>query len=201
MNSLKGYVLVASPQLQDPNFVRTVVLMLHHRRRGPSASCSNRPAENTVKQLWEKVGEGTCENEQLVHVGGPVSGPLMALHTDASAAEMEVFARALLCRPAREPGKAPPGHTNGPVRIFVGHAGWGEGQLERELQQGAWLTSPAGCRIRLSHSPTPISGRRSPSTSATRSSTTSLTDQARLPEIRRSTEGSLQVLCDAIQAG
>jgi putative transcriptional regulator len=142
MNSLKGYVLVASPQLQDPNFVRTVILMLHHSEEGAFGVVLNRPAENTVKQLWEKVGEGSCDNEQLVNVGGPVSGPLMALHTDASAAEMEVFP-GLYFAAQRENLEKIVRENQHPLRIFVGHAGWGEGQLERELQQGAWLTSPA----------------------------------------------------------
>jgi putative transcriptional regulator len=142
MNSLKGYVLVASPQLLDPNFVRTVVLMLHHSEEGAFGVVLNRPAENTVKQLWEKVGEGTCENEQLVNVGGPVSGPLMALHTDASAAEMEVVP-GLYFAAQRENLERLIQDDKQPVRVFVGHAGWGEGQLERELKQGAWLTSPA----------------------------------------------------------
>ncbi len=142
MNSLKGYVLVASPQLQDPNFVRTVVLMLHHSEEGAFGVVLNRPTENSIRSLWEKIGEGDCENDERVNMGGPVSGPLMALHTDASAAEMEVIP-GLFFAAERENIKKLLQANHEQVRLFVGHAGWGEGQLERELKQGAWLTIPA----------------------------------------------------------
>lgn len=142
MESLKGHFLVASPQLLDPNFVRTVVLMLHHSEEGAFGVVLNRPAESTIQELWEKVGEGECESQQLVNVGGPVSGPLMALHTNASASEMEVLP-GLYFAAQRENLEKILRENLRPVRIFVGHAGWAEGQLEQELEQGAWLTSPA----------------------------------------------------------
>jgi putative transcriptional regulator len=142
MKSLKGLILVASPHLLDPNFVRTVVLMLHHSEEGAFGVVLNRPAENTIKQLWEKIGEGPCESDQLIHVGGPVSGPLIALHTDELASEMEVLP-GLFFAAQRENLEKVLQQKKSPVRLFVGHAGWGGGQLEQELKEGAWLTSPA----------------------------------------------------------
>ncbi|NUQ63930.1 MAG: YqgE/AlgH family protein [Pirellulales bacterium] len=142
MNSLKGHVLVASPYLLDPNFVRTVVLLLHHSDEGAFGVVLNRPAEDTIKDLWQKVTNGTCDNEQLVHVGGPVSGPLMALHTVKAAAEMEVLP-GLYFAAQRENLEKILRQKKHPVRVFVGHAGWGGGQLEKELKEGAWLTGPA----------------------------------------------------------
>lgn len=142
MASLKGHVLVASPYLVDPNFVRTVVLMLHHSDEGAFGVVLNRPAENSVKDLWEKIGEEGCDNEQVVHFGGPVSGPLMALHTLKGASETEVFP-GLYFAAQRENLEKILRQDKHPVRIFVGHAGWGGGQLEQELEEGAWLTNPA----------------------------------------------------------
>ncbi len=142
MKSLKGQVLVASPHLLDPNFVRTVVLMLHHSDEGAFGVVLNRPAENSIKQLWEEVGEGACESDQLINVGGPVSGPLMALHTDRSAAEMEVLPGVYFAA-ERENLEKVLQQSQCTVRLFVGHAGWGGGQLEKELEEGAWLTGPA----------------------------------------------------------
>lgn len=142
MGFLNGHFLVASPQLVDPNFVRTVVLLIHHSEEGAFGVVLNRPAENTVKEIWEKVAEGPCASGQRIHVGGPVSGPLLALHTHQALAEMEIvpgvfFAaqREHLERLLREPDES--------YRVFLGHAGWAGGQLEKELQQGAWLTTPA----------------------------------------------------------
>jgi putative transcriptional regulator len=142
MKSLKGHFLVASAHLLDPNFVRTVVLLMHHNDDGAFGVVLNRPTESTIRELWEKVGQSPCESDQHVHLGGPVSGPLVAVHTDASLGEMEII-----------PGiyfAAQRDHLEGLLqqheqafRFFVGHSGWGGGQLEGELQQGAWLTTPA----------------------------------------------------------
>ena len=142
MKSLKGQVLVASPYLLDPNFVRTVVLMLHHNEEGAFGVVLNRPAENTIRQLWKEVAEGPCESDQWINVGGPVSGPLMALHTDVSASEMEILP-GLYFAAQRENLEKILRQRQDMVRVFVGHAGWGGGQLEQELKEGAWLTGPA----------------------------------------------------------
>jgi len=140
--SLKGHFLVASPHLMDPNFVRTVVLLMHHSEDGAFGVVLNRPTESTIGELWEKVGQSPCDSDQRVHMGGPVSGPLMAVHTDASLAEMEIVPGVYFA--------AQRDHLEGLLqqdehafRFFVGHSGWGGGQLESELEQGAWLTTPA----------------------------------------------------------
>lgn len=142
MESLKGHFLVASPHLLDPNFVRTVVLMIHHTEDGALGVVLNRPAENTVRELWEKVGAGQCESEECIHVGGPVPGPLMAVHGDSSAAELEILP-GLYFAAQRENLEKIVAQNEYPFRLFVGHAGWAGGQLESELEQGAWLTTPA----------------------------------------------------------
>jgi putative transcriptional regulator len=142
MEFLKGYFLVASPHLTDPNFVRTVVLLIHHNEEAAFGVVLNRPTESTIKELWEKVGESSCELEDRVHLGGPVSGPLMAVHTDASLSEMEIVPGVYFAaqRDHLEGLLQQEGHE---FRFFVGHSGWGGGQLENELEQGAWLTTPA----------------------------------------------------------
>ncbi len=142
MDSLKGHFLVASPHLADPNFVRTVVLLIHHNEEGAFGVVLNRPAQSTVQELWEKVGAGPCDSDQRVHVGGPVPGPLMAVHGDASAAEMEIVPGVYFAA-QRENLEKLVGQQAHPYRLFVNHSGWGGGQLENELKQGAWLTLPA----------------------------------------------------------
>jgi putative transcriptional regulator len=142
MNSLKGHFLVASPHLVDPNFVRTVVLLIHHSEEGAFGVVLNRPAESTVRDLWEKVGAGQCDSDQHVHVGGPVPGPLMAVHADRSAAEMEIVPGVYFAAQRENLEKLVHQHEH-PYRLFVNHSGWGGGQLENELKQGAWFTLPA----------------------------------------------------------
>jgi putative transcriptional regulator len=142
MESLQGHLLVASPHLADPNFVRTVVLLIHHSKEGAFGVVLNRPADSTIGQLWEQVTHEPCESERRVNVGGPVAGPLMAIHTEQQLAELEILP-GLYFAAQREHLEALVGQNRGPFRLFIGHSGWGGGQLENELEQGAWFTTPA----------------------------------------------------------
>jgi putative transcriptional regulator len=142
MESLQGQLLVASPHLQDPNFLRTVILLVQHSDQGAFGLVLNRPINKSVKELWAEVHEPSCQCTKHLNMGGPVTGPLMALHTQKGLSEVEVL-----------PGlffSAEKGHLEQLVqrdpkqfKLFVGHSGWGSDQLENELKQGAWLTAPA----------------------------------------------------------
>src|SRR5688572_22739803 len=90
VNSLQGQVLVASPDLLDPNFLRAVVLIVQHNEQGALGLILNRRTHAKLKQVWEQVSPQPCESEEYVHAGGPVEGPLMALHTNAELGESEV---------------------------------------------------------------------------------------------------------------
>lgn len=142
MESLRGHLLIASPRLPDANFYRSVVLIIHHDEQGAFGVVLNRPTNNTVAEIWEMVSDQPCKCAQPINVGGPVAGPLMALHTNQACSENEIipgvhFAthRDHLNRIVRDPG--------GPFRIFSGYAGWAAGQLEAELKVGGWMTLPA----------------------------------------------------------
>src|SRR3954447_17807531 len=71
MESLRGQLLVAGPQLLDPNFVRTVVLIGEHNEDGALGVVLNRPSDTTVGEAVPDLSELTG-SEQPVHVGGPV---------------------------------------------------------------------------------------------------------------------------------
>jgi putative transcriptional regulator len=142
VDSLAGHLLVASPYLEDPNFAHTVVLLIHHNAQGAFGVVLNRPAENTIKDLWEQVAESSCTSEGYVRVGGPVSGPLIALHTDSDLSEIEILP-GLYFAAQRERLEKLVNQNAHPFRLFVGHSGWGGGQLERELKEGSWLTIQA----------------------------------------------------------
>ena len=142
MQSLEGQLLIAAPQIDDPRFERAVVLMMHHDEEGAYGVVLNRPIEETVAGLWQKLGDDTCAVDRHLNLGGPVSGPIIAIHGKPSAAEFEVppgifiaEQKKHLVQLVRDP--------NVPLRIFVGHASWSAGQLEREVNHGVWLTLPA----------------------------------------------------------
>lgn len=143
MSSLQGQLLIAAPQLLDPNFLRTVVLLVQHNSDGALGLVLNRPTNATIKQAWEQVRDSGCEREDQLRWGGPCQGPLTALHTSAQLADIEVLSTQLFF--CGEPDKLTElvEDTSNDAKFFVGYAGWGPGQLEAEMKQGGWLTAPA----------------------------------------------------------
>lgn len=141
----KGRVLVAAPTLLDPNFHRTVVLLLDYDDGGALGVVLNRPTGTSVDAPvpeWEPL----AVEPGVVFVGGPVAqGAAIAIGRVAISAHAE--------RPAPN-GFVPLFGALGTVdltldpdevgaldavRIFSGYAGWGAGQLEVEIDEGSWL--------------------------------------------------------------
>src|SRR5437660_1340859 len=91
MKSLQGQLLLASSRLPDPNFARTVILMVRHGEEGALGLVLNRPLETTVHEACSEVLETPCAAEGFLYQGGPCEGPLMALHTNADASDMDVI--------------------------------------------------------------------------------------------------------------
>lgn len=140
MESLQGYVLAAAPQLRDANFARTVVLVLQHGEQGALGVVLNRPLSETVQELWSKISEKPCPVSMPVHFGGPVPGPLMAIHASRQAGETKAqTAAGVFIAADREHIEKLLARSDASLRVFVGHAGWAPGQLEHELARGDWL--------------------------------------------------------------
>ena len=151
MASLKGQLLIASPRLMDPNFVRTVVLMVQHGDEGALGLVLNRPLTATVRDVCEKVLETSCEIEANLHQGGPCEGPLMVLHDDAKLSQISVIP-GVNWSTEKEALEQLVVQNNGSMKFFVGYAGWGAGQLEGELETGSWLTVAANEQMVFSES-------------------------------------------------
>jgi putative transcriptional regulator len=141
METLEGQLLLASPQLLDPNFVRRVLLLVQHSDEGALGLVLNHPTGKTVQELWKQVGEAPCESQRPIHLGGPVPGPIMAIHTVGSLAEMEIIEGVFFA--AKKQNLDALVRQEAGFKIFFGHAGWGPGQLEDEIEQGAWKAVPA----------------------------------------------------------
>lgn len=141
VDSLKGHLLIAAPQLGDPNFVRTVILMIDHDENGAFGIVLNRPSDRTVKEVWDELDD-SCECLESINIGGPVVGPLLALHTQEYLAEAEVLP-GLYLTAERENLDELVRQDYSTFRLFSGYSGWGEGQLEGELEQGGWITLKA----------------------------------------------------------
>ncbi len=142
MESLKGKLLLASPTMADPNFARTVVLMVEHNEEGALGLVLNRPLEATIKEAWEDATGRPCTQEGVLHEGGPCPGPLMVVHTYEEASQVEV-GKGIHFATEEDKVSWLMEHNGDRILFFVGYAGWGPGQLDAEMAAGAWLTSEA----------------------------------------------------------
>lgn len=131
---MRGQLLIATPSLFD-FFRRSVVLVLEHTAEGAMGLVLNRSSETRVSEAVPELA-GLAPEDDLVRVGGPVAPrSVVGLgdFEDPEEAGMQVIGSL---------GTLDPEATNASlrrVRIYAGHAGWGPGQLDGELEQGAWI--------------------------------------------------------------
>jgi putative transcriptional regulator len=149
METLRApYLLLATPILLDPNFVQSVVLIGHHDTEGAMGWIVNRLHEMPVRELLAPGQQRGVHPETPLHLGGPVpADSLLAVFHEAvdgvESAEISPglhvsrSANVLPMLFARAPG---PGIV--PARLVFGYSGWSAGQLEREMEEGAWLALP-----------------------------------------------------------
>ena len=142
MTSLQGHLLIAGTSLVDPNFAKTVILMVQHDDTQALGVVLNRPVNRSIKTAWEKVSDVPCNCDAEVHFGGPCEGPLMVVHTHEDMAQLEVLPGVFFSTEEKDVEWLVE-HNSEPIRFFVGYAGWSAGQLEGELASGSWLTMPA----------------------------------------------------------
>jgi len=144
--SLGGRLLVATPLLGDPNFRRTVILVVEDEpEEGTLGVVLNRPTEVQVGQVLESWTE-LVTGPTVVFKGGPVS-PNSALALALAQGEDEPLGwrsldgSSLMSRIGLVDLEAPPELLAGGItslRVFAGYAGWGPGQLRAEIDEGAW---------------------------------------------------------------
>ncbi|MEB8337966.1 YqgE/AlgH family protein [Streptomyces endophyticus] len=143
VSSLTGRLLVATPALADPNFDRAVVLLLDHDEEGSLGVVLNRPTPVDVGDILEGWGDLAGE-PGVVFQGGPVSLDSalgVAVIPGDDEREAPLGWRRVHGAIGLVDLEAPPellAAALGSLRIFAGYAGWGPGQLEDELTEGAW---------------------------------------------------------------
>ena len=139
-------LIIAVPQLQDPNFRQTVVLLLEHSEHGAVGMILNRESEIRLEDLCRDHDipfEG--DPEKRVRVGGPVQPERgLVLYGEPSqdqegnqvldglsvSASTNTLGNLCNCKDSH-------------FQCYAGYAGWGAGQLERELEEGVWITGSA----------------------------------------------------------
>lgn len=137
MDSLAGSLLVATPILFDPNFYRTVILLIQHDEDGCVGVVLNRPTDELVASHIPEWAHLVPE-PGTVNYGGPVD-PAVAIGLSLTPEGMPTGVAGLSLV---DLGNPPAEHSR-PLKVFSGYSGWGSGQLEDELATGSWYVVQA----------------------------------------------------------
>jgi len=152
--SLAGRLLVASPTLVDPNFRRTVVLLLEHGEGGALGLVVNRPLAAPAEEFLPQWAP-FLDPPRQVFFGGPVQREMaLGLAWRPAVAPDERWHPVLgglgMIDVGEEPDRVPGVDR---LRIFSGYSGWAPGQLELELTTGSWFVLDAWAADAFSATP------------------------------------------------
>lgn len=138
----RGVFLYASPALRDPNFAETVVLLVHHEAGGAMGLVINRVTDTRAAEALPAI---KALRDLLVYQGGPVSPEAMIALVRASRPPRESVRvlEDVYMTGRREDleSAARSGAALERVRLYLGYAGWGAGQLENEVKLGGWVVT------------------------------------------------------------
>jgi putative transcriptional regulator len=143
VESLRGQLLVAGPDLLDPNFRRTVVIVGEHGEEGAMGVILNRASPVSVADAVPPLAE-LVDDDELVHVGGPVQPQAIVVLGEFR--DPDQAAALVLERIGFLPAEIESADDVGSLhraRVFAGYAGWGPGQLEEEIAGESWILAPA----------------------------------------------------------
>ena len=148
MPSLAPSLLLSMPQMMDPNFLRTVVLLCQHDEQGAFGVVINRPATTSGRVTVNLDPPVSTERELEIWIGGPVEPQRSWILVGGDEGEepldgviqivggMYLSTSPVLLRRVLEPTPPPR------MRLIVGYAGWAAGQLDVELAESSWLMAP-----------------------------------------------------------
>ena len=146
--TLKGQFLLSMPNLLDPNFHQTVTCICEHSENGAMGFIVNRVHHSlTTKDIFEELSieHGSGLDSNPIYLGGPVHlGEIFVLHGPPFKWEASLMITPSLAMSNTRDILEAIAIGNGPREfiIILGCAGWGPGQLESEIKENAWLTSP-----------------------------------------------------------
>ena len=147
-------LLMAMPQVLDPFFHRSVVLLLHHEDEGSFGFIVNRPTGIKIREILQGMDVGWEGPEtEVAYFGGPVQPQLgtvlfapVLLETGPEDTATQIAPGVALTQHIGDLSRlaeAPPDD----FRLLLGYAGWGEGQLMEEILRNDWLTAPVSSEL------------------------------------------------------
>ena len=155
----QGAFLFSVPALRDPNFSETVILLVSHGPGGAMGVIINRPTKISIGQVLHDV-EGLEELPMAVYFGGPVSRNQLSILWRSEGPPQEAVTvfddiqftgnRDALLKVLQH------ADPDTQVRVYAGYAGWGSGQLEREVFRGDWVVANADRYMIFSDDPSEV---------------------------------------------
>jgi putative transcriptional regulator len=152
-NYLTDQFLIAMPTLADPNFSHTVTYLCQHNEEGALGIMVNREHPMRVGELFEQLSlqpKDPAMVEQVVYFGGPVQPERgFVLHVPCGSWDSTLPVNSQISLTTSRDILEAIASGKGPEKwmIALGYAGWGEGQLEYEIQQNSWLNGQASEKI------------------------------------------------------
>lgn len=135
---MKGKVLISEPFLQDPNFARSVVLIVEHGNEGTIGFVLNQPTDISINEVIEQLsldnnllqgGPVELDSFHYIHTYAHINGAVRINDDIYWSGDFEQVASGL------QEGTIDANH----FKFFVGYSGWAQGQLQAELNEKAWI--------------------------------------------------------------
>ena len=147
MKSFSNHFLISMPHMNDPIFSKSLIYMCQHDKNGAMGIIINKPmhAEN-VDEIIQQTELGQINPTPEVYFGGPVNLEMgLFLHDTSYEIEGTLSVSKSIALTSNKQIVADLKNRNGPdeFRFSFGYAGWGKGQVEREIENGDWLLMPA----------------------------------------------------------
>ena len=146
----RGVLLVAGTQIRDPRFMESVILLISAGPGGSMGLIINKPTSTKVSSGFGGIGSMNRGGDPLCY-GGPVGGHelLMLRRADGAPADWAAVVDRVFVTNSRMAMMEAlmTARTAEEVRVYAGYAGWGAGQLEREIERGDWYLLPADAAL------------------------------------------------------
>lgn len=143
--SLAPVLLVSMPQMLDPNFSKTVILLAEYGAHGAFGLVLNRRMDEPAIAIVTADEPLDIHPKMHLYTGGPVEPTrawILTAKPELDPEALEVTSGVYLSASAKLVRRTLESPPNRGVRMVVGYAGWGAGQLDVELAQGSWLLAP-----------------------------------------------------------
>ena len=145
MGSLKNQILISMPHMKDPFFSRSVVYVCEHETNGAMGLIINKKlSDSNLNKVFNKlitVDESAILPLSALYFGGPVmlENRIIIHHSDYSSLDSVPISKSISITSHQDILKNLKKVEKAPFKIMLGHSGWSEGQLEREIENGDWL--------------------------------------------------------------